>query len=1231
VSEETREKKEVEVLVGSRNLAEAKTAYEAVPMGVTPPNGNEKEQEGDDDDTVMVATSPLLATEGSIRIGDFHPRVLIDSGCNHCLITRSFAEKARIQTVTTDSQITMQFADEKCILEPLVKASKVPIAFLGTTDEEVNMFVDFQCSENLKKFDVVLGTNLLKRLSRNHSLHIDFDTLELSLRQDANSKPINVVLRHEGDRKVHIDLRELMSMEVIQMGEINSGLKALEEEFLTNFPSLFTPVTAHTPSKLPHKLKLRVKDGEHLNGQLSRFNINPDDLQELKRFICDLEERGLIERSESRTPSAVFLIDKKGQKNPDGSQKKRCVIDFREKNRVTEQATQSSTALRAENIASMLARKKVYSTIDLKDGFFACDLADEETRDLTSFNVPTFGTWRWTRLPQGLQQSPEIFYKNVETILQDLKMKYPECIFSYMDDLCICTMTVQENLEICQLVFGKLLEYDLKVNKDKVNLFRDKVQFLGYEVTHDTISMRKKAQDVSRFQTPKTKKDVRSFTSFASFFRAFIPGLAKYATPLYAVQGTTSVFKWGDPQQKAFEKVRDLILNLENLKPPSAKRPSRYLVYSDGSDHAIGGHLAEMIEGKMRPLGFFSQALPSAAKSWSSEEKELCAMVKTIEHFEHIIKGTEVTVLCDNKPLVQALNRQTLQSEKAKRLVCKLLEFRAEVQHHEGLSNISDFASRSVAPAKAGESWTPAAFEFNHIEAIADVAVQLDPSEWTTAYEKDDLSKKIIEVLSDAETVGHAWRKKYEMKGELLYMREAHGYPARLVVPNDSSLRQKILSQHHDSLIGGHGGVHKTLARLTESFFWPKMEKTVRDYVSSCLVCARAKPLTAPHGPLHASEVPSFPFEVISMDLVTGLPSVPWYNGQKKVTVDSCLTLCCVLTRYVVFVPVPKKMDSEDVAEAIIQHLIIGQGTGVPRVIRSDRDVRWTSQVMKNICRSLGIRLALSTAHHASSNGSTETLNNVLGTYLRANVNAHRDNWPQLLPMCAMFYNTSKSTALNMSPSEARFGIAITFPIQIKAIEEGEESEPLARLRERQKVILQCARDTMGEYKDIMIKGSANQHTRALQVGDSVMVDAKALLPKNLHVVNRKTNQRFLGPYTVIGEVAPGYAYKVQLPPTSRAHPVFNISFLKKILITDEFDGRPEAQGDPQEELMDYIVEKVISHRRRRGELYFLVRWNGYGSEYDSWEPDLSFRQDDGTITNEILLEYLSKHKLNLS
>jgi hypothetical protein len=254
----------------------------------------------------------------------------------------------------------------------------------------------------------------------------------------------------------------------------------------------------------------------------------------------------------------------------------------------------------------------------------------------------------------------------------------------------------------------------------------------------------------------------------------------------------------------------------------------------------------------------------------------------------------------------------------------------------------------------------------------------------------------------------------------------------------------------------------------------------------------------------------------------------------------------------------------------------------------------------------------------------------VLGTYLKANVDKNRKNWPELLALCAMFYNTSKSTALNMSPSEARFGIVVTFPIQIKAIEKGEESEPLLRLRERQKSILQCARDTLGNYKDLMITGAASQRTRNLKVGDSVMVDAKVLLPSTLHVVNRKTNQRFLGPYKVLEEIAAGFAYKIELPPKSRAHPVFNIEYLKKLLITSEFDGRPVYEDDPQEKLMDYVVESIISHKMVRRVPYFLVRWETYGAEYDTWESDLSFRQDDGSITNVILLDYVRAKKIKL-
>ena len=79
----------------------------------------------------------------------------------------------------------------------------------------------------------------------------------------------------------------------------------------------------------------------------------------------------------------------------------------------------------------------------------------------------------------------------------------------------------------------------------------------------------------------------------------------------------------------------------------------------------------------------------------------------------------------------------------------------------------------------------------------------------------------------------------------------------------------------------------------------------------------------------------------------------------------------------------------------------------------------------------------------------------------------------------------------------------------------------------------------------------------------------------------------------------------------SQLHPVFHVSLLKKWV-----------QGDPPEDVipipiliegeLEWIVEKVIAHRevkrRNKDVKEYLVMWEGYGPEENSWlmESELS-------------------------
>ena len=59
----------------------------------------------------------------------------------------------------------------------------------------------------------------------------------------------------------------------------------------------------------------------------------------------------------------------------------------------------------------------------------------------------------------------------------------------------------------------------------------------------------------------------------------------------------------------------------------------------------------------------------------------------------------------------------------------------------------------------------------------------------------------------------------------------------RYVLPDNQVLKLRVLMANHDSRKAGHFRQFKTLERLRQNFFWPRMEEETRDYVRSCDVC----------------------------------------------------------------------------------------------------------------------------------------------------------------------------------------------------------------------------------------------------------------------------------------------------------------------------------------------------------------------------------------------------------
>ena len=51
------------------------------------------------------------------------------------------------------------------------------------------------------------------------------------------------------------------------------------------------------------------------------------------------------------------------------------------------------------------------------------------------------------------------------------------------------------------------------------------------------------------------------------------------------------------------------------------------------------------------------------------------------------------------------------------------------------------------------------------------------------------------------------------------------------------SMRNEIISMHHDTPLHGHTGTEKTTEQIARNYYFPNIRKIVREYVKNCEVC----------------------------------------------------------------------------------------------------------------------------------------------------------------------------------------------------------------------------------------------------------------------------------------------------------------------------------------------------------------------------------------------------------
>ncbi|GFS70735.1 transposon Tf2-8 polyprotein [Trichonephila clavipes] len=226
------------------------------------------------------------------------------------------------------------------------------------------------------KFEAVIGSSLLEQASISFTKGIKFNKYE-------NHAQLMQITAE--------NLQEELDLRHVENRQIKKELEKLIQDYKPE-KTASTDVT----------MRISLKDEEPVCQHPRRLAFT--ERQEVNKQIEEWLNKGIIRPSSAEYASPIVMVKKK-----DGSS--RMCIDYRKLNQKLVKDKFPLPII--EGLLDTLQEAKVYSTLDLRNGFFHVDV-DEDCRKYTFFIVPD-GQFEFNKVPFGLSTSPGVFQRYVSS------------------------------------------------------------------------------------------------------------------------------------------------------------------------------------------------------------------------------------------------------------------------------------------------------------------------------------------------------------------------------------------------------------------------------------------------------------------------------------------------------------------------------------------------------------------------------------------------------------------------------------------------------------------------------------------------------------------------------------------------------------------------------------------------------------------------------------------------
>ncbi|XP_056851761.1 uncharacterized protein LOC130500850 [Raphanus sativus] len=333
---------------------------------------------------------------------------------------------------------------------------------------------------------------------------------------------------------------------------------------------------------------------------LTPKEVHQDQLQLQKKKEIDLKP----EKNKHMSPCAVpvLLVPKK-----DGSW--RMCVDCRAINNIT--VKYRHPIPRLDDMLDELHGSSIFSKIDLKSGYHQIRMKEGDEWK-TAFKTK-HGLYEWLVMPFGLTNAPSTFMRLMNHVLRSFLGLF---VVVYFDDILVYSKSLEEHIVHLRNVLDVLRKEKLFANLKKCTFCTDNLVFLGFVVSADGVKVdQEKVKAIQEWPIPKTisEKEVG--------------------------------FKWGEAQELAFQSLKEKLTHTPLLILPDFNKT--FEIECDASGIGIGAVLMQ----ERRPIAYFSEKLGGATLNYATYDKELYALVRALQTWQHYLWPKEFVIHTDHESL----------------------------------------------------------------------------------------------------------------------------------------------------------------------------------------------------------------------------------------------------------------------------------------------------------------------------------------------------------------------------------------------------------------------------------------------------------------------------------------------------------------------------------------------------------------------------------------------------